>query len=81
MFQDDLNSEDLKQRKARARDWKMFRRNNMFTQKRLSEIAGICRRTIQLVENGYVTPHPLTLRRFDDLKRKYKANAELDLTA
>jgi len=76
-----LDKEDSKQRVKRAEDWRMFRRNNLFTQKRLAEIVGISRRTLQKVESGYITPHPQTLRRFAAFKRKYDVNADLNLSA
>jgi DNA-binding XRE family transcriptional regulator len=78
-----MSKEDAEQRQQRAEEWKMFRRNNLFTQKRLAEVVGISRRTIQLVEYGAITPQPQTLRRFIKLKRKYDINAQrrLNLSA
>jgi DNA-binding XRE family transcriptional regulator len=74
-------NEDLKMRNKRAQDWKMFRRNNMFTQKRLAEIIGISRRTLQKIEGGHIIPHPTTLRKFASFKRKYDVNADLNISA
>jgi DNA-binding XRE family transcriptional regulator len=73
--------EDAKERKKRANEWRMFRRNNLFTQKRLAEIVGVSRRTIQQIENMHITPRPQTLRRFIDLKKKHDINADLNLSA
>ena len=70
----EIEDADLKRRKKLANDWKMFRRNNLFTQQQLAEVIGVCRRTIQLIEGGYVTPHPQTLRRFAVFRQKCKAN-------
>jgi DNA-binding XRE family transcriptional regulator len=70
---------DLRQRKKRANDWKLFRRNNFFTQKQLAEVIGVSRRTIQQVEGAHITPRDLTLRRFAVFKQKCKANADLSL--
>jgi len=55
----------------RAEEWKMFRRNHMFTQRRLAQMIGVSRRTIQQVENGYITPHQQTVRLFEAFKRKH----------
>lgn len=71
--------ENLKLRRERAQEWKLFRRTNRFTQRRLAEVVGVCRRTIQLIEGGHITPHTLTLRRFAVFKEKCKANADLNL--
>jgi DNA-binding XRE family transcriptional regulator len=70
---------DLKQRRKRANDWKLFRRNNLFTQKRLAEVIGVSRRTIQQIEGGHITPRDVTLRRFAVFKQKCKVNADLNL--
>lgn len=72
------NGESLKQRQKRASDWKRFRRNNLFTQKRLAEIIGVSRRTIQQIEGGHITPQPLTLSRFAVFRKKYDHNAEFN---
>jgi DNA-binding XRE family transcriptional regulator len=64
-------SRALYERKDRAQEWKVFRRNNLLTQKRLAHIMGVSRRTIQLVEGAYITPHPKTLRLFSQFKNKY----------
>jgi DNA-binding XRE family transcriptional regulator len=69
--------EELRQRDKRANDWKLFRRNNLFTQRRLAEIIGVSRRTIQLVEGAYITPHPQTLRRFEVFRLKCKRHGAL----
>jgi DNA-binding XRE family transcriptional regulator len=77
MPQSKLFSEDRRQRKERAQDWKLFRKNNLFTQRRLADTLGISRRTIQQIEGAYITPHPQTLRRFEVFKRRHETNAEL----
>jgi hypothetical protein len=77
-------AEDLKDRKARAREWKVFRRENKITQRALADLmaepgqegAG-CRRTIQMVEAGKISPHKATLTRFAIIKNRIQAeNAE-----
>jgi DNA-binding XRE family transcriptional regulator len=69
--------EDQKQRKERANEWKLFRRDNLLTQKRMAEEIKISRRTIQLVEGGFITPQPETLRRFEVFRRKYKLSEDI----
>lgn len=66
-------------RRERATDWKLFRLNNLFTQKKLAEVIGVCRRTIQQVEGGQITPRPQTLRRFAVFKEKCRVNEGLSL--
>jgi DNA-binding XRE family transcriptional regulator len=73
--------ENQRQRNQRAEDWKMFRSNNLLTQKRLAAIIGVSRRTIQQIEGGYITPQTLTLKRFAILRSKYDANADINLQA
>jgi DNA-binding XRE family transcriptional regulator len=63
--------DDLKERKKRASEWKMFRRRHLFTQRRLADTVGISRRTVQQVENAHITPHLSTLVLFEKLKRKH----------
>ena len=57
-------NEEQRQRRRRAAHWKLFRKNNLLTQKKLAEVVGISRRTVQLIEGGYITPQMQTLRRF-----------------
>lgn len=65
--------EDLERRTRRQAEWVEFRKEYLFTQKRLAEILGISRRTVQQVEAGLVTPLPDTLRSFLTLKAKYSS--------
>jgi len=69
--------EPLEIREQRGEDWKIFRKNSLLTQRQLAKQVGISRRTIQLVEGGYITPHHKTLRRFLLFKSKYDGNAKL----
>ena len=69
--------QDQKKRLKRAKEWKKFRDENLFTQKRLADIIGVSRRTIQQIEAGRITPHPTTLRLFAVFKRKFDINQEL----
>jgi DNA-binding XRE family transcriptional regulator len=64
---------DEKEREGRRQEWVKFRHDNLFTQRRLAEIIGIARRTVQMIESGEINhPHPDTLRKFLALKGKYK---------
>jgi len=72
-----LSSDELKRREKLAMEWKLFRRNNLFTQKKLAEVMGVSRRTIQQIEGARVTPHPDTVREFLKLKSKYDLNADI----
>jgi hypothetical protein len=62
---------ELEQREKRAKVWKKFMEDNLFTEKRLAETIGVSRRTVQMVKAGLVTPHKNTLHLFDSLKSKY----------
>ena len=78
MSQGKPSKEELKQkRRERAEIWRLFRADNMLTQERLAHNVGISRRTIQLIENGHITPQAETLRRFASFKRKYDVNQDL----
>lgn len=73
-------AEDLKERKTRSREWKTFRREYKITQRALADLmadpgdegAG-CRRTIQMVEAGKISPHKSTLTRFSIVKNRIEA--------
>jgi len=74
-------AEDLKERKARAKEWKSFRREYKITQRALADLmadpgeegAG-CRRTIQMIESAKITPHKSTLTRFAIIKSRITAD-------
>lgn len=73
MAKRELVEQDLQDRTKRAEEWRSFRKNNLITQKKLSDILGISRRTIQQIEAGIITPHNSTLRIFAAYAAKYKA--------
>lgn len=77
-------AEDLKERKLRAKEWVGFRKTYKITQRALADLmadpgdkgAG-CRRTIQMIEKGLISPHKSTLTRFAIVKNRIEAeNAE-----
>jgi transcriptional regulator with XRE-family HTH domain len=74
-------AEDLKARKALSKDFKNFRREYKITQRALADLmrepgddsAAGCRRTIQMVEAGKISPHRSTLLRFQIVKSRIEA--------
>ena len=60
------------ERRERADEWKMFRLNHQFTQRKLASSAHISRRTIQQIENAKITPRRSTLRIFSTFKQKHE---------
>lgn len=73
------DNDDLKAREVLASEMVDFRKNNIFTQKRLAEILVLSRRTIQMIEAGLITPHPSTITAFRELVAKYKAASEVSI--
>lgn len=68
------DSEEVRER--RADEWRLFRRNHLFTQRHLADITGISRRTLQLIEAARITPQPTTLRKFMLYKVKCERNRD-----
>jgi DNA-binding XRE family transcriptional regulator len=66
--------EDQQRARARALEWRQFRRNYLYSQKYLAHSLRCSRRTISAVESGreVIAPHPDLLRRFRDLKRRHE---------
>jgi hypothetical protein len=74
-------AEDLKERKKLAKEMKTFRLEFKITQRALADLmaepgkkdgAG-CRRTIQMIEAGRISPHRATLTRFAIVKNRIEA--------
>lgn len=71
-------AEDLKERKALAKTFKVFRREYKITQRALADLmrepgddsAAGCRRTVQMIESGRISPHKSTLIRFQIVKNR-----------
>ena len=57
---------------ARAMEWRRFRSDNLLSQKTLSEVTGIPRRTLQNVELANGNPQKRTLDAFKELQVKYE---------
>ena len=67
-------------RKARpltlAEEFRAFRMNFLYSQRDLAQKIACSRRTVQSVESGRITnPHPATLRRFREFRRRSEAEA------
>jgi DNA-binding XRE family transcriptional regulator len=60
--------EGPQQRTARAREWKQFRRNFLFSQRDLAHALKCSLRTVQAVEGEETVPQARIKRRFRDLK-------------
>lgn len=61
---------ELTERERHARLWREFRQSNLLSQARFAGMVGICRRQIQLIENGTCMPRYETQRKLRDLARK-----------
>lgn len=73
-------AEDLKARKALAKEFKVFRREFKITQRALADLMADpgeegsgCRRTIQMIEAGKISPHKATLTRFALVKNRIES--------
>lgn len=58
-------------RQRRAREWKQFRRDHLFTQERLAEVLGVSRGTVQNVERQLHDPMAQLEGKFRALKAKH----------
>jgi len=58
-------------RQRRAKEWKQFRRDHLFTQERLAEVLGVSRGTVQNVERERHDPMAQLESRFRALKAKH----------
>lgn len=67
--------DEIDARQGLADEFKAFRNEFLFTQKKLSDTLGdgACRRTIQMIENAKVTPNEDLIRRFRELVKRHKA--------
>lgn len=59
-----------------SKEFKRFRDKNKLSQKFLSEIIGVSRRTIQSIESAGIIPQAATLKRFEDLRAKYESEGK-----
>ena len=64
--------EQLQQARIRAKEWRQFRRDYLYSQNNLAHALRCSRRTVASIESGreVMAPSIVVLRRFRDLKRK-----------
>lgn len=67
----ELDADLEKEMDRTAKEWKRFREANKLSQKFLSEIIGISRRTIQSIESGQIIPQQRTVDAFKTLQTRY----------
>jgi DNA-binding XRE family transcriptional regulator len=65
------DAEELRERSRRAKEWKQFRREYLFSQRLLAEILQVSPRTIQNIEAGTHTCLSATQRRFVAHRAKF----------
>jgi len=69
-------SADKKRARERAIEWMKFRKDHLFTQRRLADNIHCARRTVQAIEAAETLwPTPDLLKRFRDLKQKQELQA------
>jgi DNA-binding XRE family transcriptional regulator len=64
--------EVIAEREKLAQKLKDFMRDNLFTEKKLGDVVGVSRRTIQMLKAASATPHQTTLDKLEKLFLKYK---------
>jgi transcriptional regulator with XRE-family HTH domain len=69
----ELDADLEKEMERTAKEWTNFRQKNKLSQKFLSEIIGVSRRTIQNIEAGSIIPQAATMKKFEDLRAKYES--------
>ena len=67
----ELDADLEKEMDRLSKEFKRFRDKNKLSQKFLSEIIGISRRTIQSIESGQIIPQQRTVDAFKTLQEKY----------
>lgn len=65
-------SDESEERQKLAQTVKDFMKNNLFTEKKLADVVGVSRRTIQMIKAGNVMPHQGTLDKLEALFLRYK---------
>lgn len=66
------SAQAVKEARARAQEWKTFRKDFLYSQKYLAQTLDCGLRTVAAIESGreVIAPHYDLLRRFRDLKAK-----------
>ena len=65
-----MDTRPWKKREIASR-FRALRRKALFTQRRLGEIIGICRQSVNEIERRHVKPHEGTWDEFCELEAKY----------
>lgn len=65
---------DLRARRTRQEEWRAFRRDHLFSQRRLAEHLGVSIRTVQYVESAAHTPIAAIQSKFETLKALHSLN-------
>jgi transcriptional regulator with XRE-family HTH domain len=73
--------ESLKVRQKRGEEWRKFRKDHLYTQRRFAEALSCSPRTVQYTENGTTTPILGLLRRFEALKAQHTSQQDKDWAA
>ena len=72
----ELSTDLEKEMQRTAKEWIKFRQVNSLSQKFLSEIIGVSRRTIQSIESGSIIPQAGTVAKFIELRKRYEAEGK-----
>lgn len=72
----ELDADLEKEMQRTATEFKRFRDKNKLSQKFLSEIIGVSRRTIQSIESAGIIPQAATMQKFRDLRAKYESEGK-----
>jgi DNA-binding XRE family transcriptional regulator len=70
-----IDAEESTERLRRQKEWRKFRKDYMFTQRRLADLLGCSRRAVQDIEAARTTARANTQRSFAALKAKYEIEA------
>lgn len=72
----EMDADLEKEMQRTAADFKRFRDKNKLSQKFLSEIINVSRRTIQSIESAGIIPQAGTMKKFEELRAKYEAEGK-----
>ncbi len=64
---------------AVAKSFKALRQRSLMSQAGLAGVIGLCRQSVNKIENGHVTPHYTTLQKFRNLEAKHEQARALTL--
>ncbi len=66
-----VTATDLRARRKRQEEWREFRKQALFSQRKLAEVLEVSIRTIQNIESASHTPLSSTLSRFRAVKARF----------